>query len=176
MYDIGEQYGIGDEDEDEVIGDEVEDMLMTGALARRRRGKVSPAVAMRHSRNVATLKPRQILKPRNIWLPMPATVINAGLQGSIQGQPQVLFRPERLLWPSDTAGVFQVDQILVGKDNQWAAGIGGVPARAFQEDCFQNEDLGLDTAQPNSLVIVLATNFGGANVTARVALRGQSIQ
>lgn len=175
MYDIGENYGIGDEDE-EVIGDEVEDMLMTGALARRRRGKVPPSVALRHSRNVATLKPREVLKPRNIWLPMPATAFAAGAAGAIQSQPQVLFRPERLLWPSDTAGAFTVDQILVGKDNQWAAGIGGVPARAFQEDCFQNEDLGLDTAQPNSLVVVNATNFSGAALTARIAMRGQSIQ
>lgn len=173
-YDIGDTYGIGDEEE-ELIGDEVEDMLTTGALARRRR-KVPPAVALRHSRNVATLRPREILKPRNIWLPFAPVPVATLAQGAFNSQPQVLFRPERLLWPSDTAGSFQIDQIIIGKDNQWAAGVGSVPARAFQEDCVMNEDLGLDTAQPNSLVSILATNFSAATLTGRPSMRGQSIQ
>lgn len=171
-------YEIGDDEEMLVegqyeIGDEVEDLLTVGAQARRR---VPPAVAASAMRNRAVIRPKQALRPRNIWMGFLPVAIGAAAQGTLPQTPQILFRPERLLWPSDTAPWFTVDQLTLGKDNQWGTGVSNVPARAFQEDAVIPVSLGLDTVAPNTQINVLATNFGAAARTARIGMQGQSVQ
>jgi hypothetical protein len=183
-WEIGEQYEIGDEvvvGEGYEVGDEVEDMLVGAPRPPVRRAggprrMLSPAAALQHQRNVAVVRPKEVLRPRNIWLGFPATAIAGGAAGVIAQTPQILFRPERLLWPNLTAPWFTCDQITLGKDNQWGTGVSNVPAEAFMPQAVIPVPLGLDTVAPNTVINILATNFGAAALTARLGMQGQSVQ
>lgn len=100
--------------------------------------------------------------------------VNAGAQAQITTRPQVLFRGERLIVPSDIAGVFTVDDIKIGKNSQLAAA-GSIPARVYQEDGV-GVRLMLDTCQVAMDVTLLATNVGGAPTRFRAALIGSAIE
>lgn len=58
--------------------------------------------------------------------------IPANEKRSIVCYPQVAFRLERLIVPSDIAGAFIIREILVGEASQFAAP-GPIPARVFSE-------------------------------------------
>ena len=71
-------------------------------------------------------------------------------------EPQVPFRFERVLIPSDIAGNFLIQDIKVGQASQ-LAGKFGVPARVFDETAT-NALLGVDTNAPATELSVLVLN------------------
>jgi len=86
--------------------------------------KIDPvAVAVRHG---------SLSKRRRFPLGFQPTTVAAGATSSIPAAPQDMFRPERLVIPSDTAFDFGIQDVKVGNTSQLVSG-GEVPAAMFTE-------------------------------------------
>lgn len=127
------------------------------------------------SRNALLLKETQPTKSRIFPLGFESDgPVASNDSVTITSRPQVLFRGERLVVPSDIAGDFTIDDLKVGKDSQFVAE-GSIPARVLQENAvdvlFQ-----LDTAQISQDITISATNIGGAPRVFRAALFGSAAE
>jgi hypothetical protein len=147
-------------------------MVARGGLPQSVRNAVSAQVM---ARGALALKETQPTKARIFPLGFESNgSILAGNSATITSRPQVLFRGERLVVPSDIAGDFTVDDVKVGKDSQFVAE-GSIPARVLQENAvdvlFQ-----LDTAQISQDITISVTNISGAPRTFRAALIGSAAE
>lgn len=97
-----------------------------------------------------------------------------GLSAQVISQPQIVFRPERIVIPSDIAGQFQLDQVIVGKNNQFVASQ-PIPGRVFAENGV-GVRLQMDTAQISQNIVMQVTNIGGAAATFRAAIIGPAVE
>jgi hypothetical protein len=102
----------------------------------------------------------------------PVTVV-AGTGTTIITSPQVVFRGERLIVPSDIAGQFQIDDIRVGNKSQLVSA-NSLPARTFDEQGV-GVRLQMDTAQISQQIVLSVTNFGGADSVFRASLIGRAV-
>lgn len=100
--------------------------------------------------------------------------VAAGATVRITSRPQVVFRGERLIIPSDIAGQFQVNDIIVGKTSQKVSTT-PVPARVFDERGV-GVRMTMDTAQISQDVVLDVTNIGGAPATFRAAIIGSAVE
>lgn len=100
--------------------------------------------------------------------------VASGAQTIINSQPQVIYRAERFVVPSDIAGSFVIDDLQVGKNSQFANDV-PVPARIFDEQATAVELRG-DTAQTSQNIVVKATNTSGAPVRFRAAILGTALE
>jgi hypothetical protein len=169
---VGGQY-IGDED---IIGDEelvgygddpdVARLLAMGADAAHISGP---------GRKVQTVSARQGLWKRH-YLPLnlsSGTTVAAAGTGVLQNNPQRLFKPSRLVIPSDVAGLFSVLNIFIGVKPQLVA-TGGMPARLFSEQSFDSGFEG-DTAQISQAVSVQVQNNSLGTSPIQGAMRGLTV-
>lgn len=101
-------------------------------------------------------------------------LVAAAATAIINSQPQVAFRVERLVIPSDIAGSFVVNDLLVGKNSQFANNT-PVPARVFDEGAF-GVRLKADTAQVTMNVTLNVTNVSGAGIRFRAAIIGTAVE
>lgn len=100
--------------------------------------------------------------------------VPAGNTVTVTSQPQVAFRVERLVVPSDIAGSFIFQDVIVGKNSQFANDQ-PVPARVFDEGGFGMRLRG-DTAQTTMNVSLRVTNISGAQTTFRAAVVGTAVE
>lgn len=181
-YDIGAE---DDLDMDsgwlEIAGDdEIEDLLavsgaeaLIGAKGRRKKLARNQLAQLAH--NKALLQTRGPTKARYFPLGVPATTIAAGAAATIPVQPQVPFRPQRFVVPSDIAGSFTIGDIRVGKNSQFVTA-DAVPARAFQEDASSGIEFGFDTAQVSQVISVVANNISLAQQVFRAVFLGAAVE
>lgn len=142
-------------------------------------GQFSPAMmqalAMRRAMSGSLMDTRGPTKAREYPLGFAsATTVAAGASAVITAQPQVPFRIDRLVVPSDIAGLFTIDDLKVGKNSNFAA-TGSVPARIFQENGV-GVTLKGDTAQVSMLVTINVTNISGGAATFRAAVIGPAVE
>lgn len=133
------------------------------------------ALAERRAMAGALLHERAPSKSREYPLGfVSAAAVAAGASARITTRPQVPFRIDRLVVPSDLAGLFTIDDVKVGKNSQFAAE-GAVPARIFQENgvgvCLKG-----DTAQISMDVTLSVTNISGAASFFRAAIIGPAVE
>jgi hypothetical protein len=117
---------------------------MSRELLRRRinSGTVLRSVTPRSSREYA--------------LGLGSTSVAGNSSANINVQPQVIFRPERLVVPSNIAVDFLITDIKVGKNSQLVS-TGALPAVMFTENAF-GVRLKMDTAQISMFVTISVTN------------------
>lgn len=126
------------------------------------------------ARDAVVLKPQRDLRLREYPLGFDSeAAVPAGGTATITTQPQVLFRVERLIVPSDIAGSFVVEELTVGKNPQLAS-ITPVPARVYDERAVGVRLKG-DTAQVSMNVSLRVTNISGAAVRFRGAVIGAAL-
>lgn len=151
---------------------DVAQLLAMGAAA------VAPAPGMRKApvgKRVATVNARQGMWKRH-YLPLnltAGTTVAAGATGNLQNNPQRLFKPSRLVIPSDVAGLFSVLNIFIGVKPQLVA-TGGMPARLFSEQSFDSGFEG-DTAQISQAVSVQIQNNSLGTSPIQAAMRGLTV-
>jgi hypothetical protein len=158
--------GLGLDDEaGEFVGDDEsgDDVLgaVVRALAKRKGGGTDKrALArdlLRRRVNSGTLlrsvSPRS---SREYALGLGSTSVTGNSSANINVQPQVIFRPERLVVPSNVAVDFLITDIKVGKNSQLAS-TGALPAVMFTETAF-GVRLKMDTAQISMFVTISVTN------------------
>jgi hypothetical protein len=143
-------------------------------------GQITPAMiqqvmAMRLAQSSLMTKVDSPEKAREYPLGfLSAAAVAAGAVAQVISRPQVVFRPERLFIPSDIAGQFQVNQIVVGK-NPMQASFDPLPGRIFDERSV-GVRLMMDTAQISQDCVLNVTNIGGAPAFFRAALVGPAVE
>jgi len=138
------------------VGDD--DIIGAAIAHRRRRKKAAAAQALMRKRVAAGallrgVPPRQ---SREYALGLGSTSVAGNSSANINVQPQVIFRPERLVVPSNLAIDFLITDIKVGKNSQLVS-TGALPAVMFTEVAF-GVRLKMDTAQISMFVTVSVTN------------------
>jgi len=170
---------IGDEELVGYIGDEE----LVGAdyigedpdIARLLAMGAAPAKAPPVGARIRSVQARQGLWKRH-YLPLnltSGTTVAAGATGTLQNNPQRLFKPSRLVIPSDVAGLFSVLNLFVGVKPQLVA-TGGMPARLFSEASFDSGFEG-DTAQISQAVSVQVQNNSLGTAPIQGAMRGLTV-
>jgi hypothetical protein len=100
--------------------------------------------------------------------------VAAGSPGTAVSFPQIVFRGERLIVPSDIAGQFVLTQIIVGKNPQQVSA-DAIPCRVFDERGV-GVRLAMDTAQISQQITLNVINIGGAPATFRAAIIGKAVE
>ena len=121
------------------------------------------------------VREKPITKGRTVPLGFDSeTPIDAGATRRITTRPQVVFKGVRPIVSSDIAGSFMLQDIIIGKNSQFAAS-GPVPARVFEGNSFGVE-LDLDTAQIGQDITMYVTNISSAPVRFIATLIGKSVE
>ncbi len=132
---------------------------------------VKQAVEARQARLVRERGPARV---RQFPLGFPTTTINANSSATITAQTQVIFRPRRLVIPSDIAGQLLVNDLKVGKNSMFPSA-DPIPARVFSENAV-GVDLQLDTAQVSQLISLSLSNTSGANLSFNACVIGDALE
>lgn len=111
---------------------------------------------------------------RQFPLGFPTTVIASNASQTITAQTQVVFRPRRIVIPSDIAGSLLVNDFKVGKNSMFPSQ-DPIPARVFTETAV-GVDLHLDTAAVSQLISLSIENTSGASVTFNAAVIGDALE
>jgi hypothetical protein len=83
--------------------------------------------------------------------------VTAASSATVNSQPQVVFRPDRLVIPLDVATHFLVDDLKIGKNSMFISAT-GVPAECFSHDA-SGVGLKMDTAQVSQIISITVTNL-----------------
>lgn len=157
--------------------DDFEDLLLAGELSmdglpENVRDK---AMAEILARNGLVMRQQQPTSSRRFPMGFEsAGAIAPGTSVVIVSRPQVLFRGERLIVPSDIAGDFVLDDLKIGKNSQLVAE-GAIPCRSLQENSVDAQ-MQLDTAQVSQDISLAVTNISGAARTFRASLVGRAAE
>lgn len=145
------------------------------ARPRRLPRAMAQAVAQRRVRSMAVLKTADPDKPRQYPLGFDSvTMVAAGATSQITSRPQVLFRPERLVLSQAAAPAFLVNDLIVGKNSQFAAA-GTLPGDAFGPTAF-GVRLRCDTAQISNDVVLDVTNISAGALRFNAAIFGDVVE
>ncbi|HWO10225.1 MAG TPA: hypothetical protein VNN80_12115, partial [Polyangiaceae bacterium] len=116
-----------------------------GALAAQGNAKAKQVLAKIAQRNAGAVVQRDLDRRRRYPLGVVPTSVTAGTQSQIPASPQNLFRPERLVIPSDIAFDSGVVDIKVGNVSQFVQSA-EVPGALFSEVAI-NTGVNFDTAE-----------------------------
>ena len=159
-YEYTEIMGSDGDDSGAFVGDGSDgDDTLGAAVARRRnrnKGAMAQALMRRRVQNGAILRSVAPRNAREYALGLGSTSVAGNSSANINVQPQVIFRPERLVVPSNIAVDFLITDIKVGKNSQLVS-TGALPAVMFTEQAF-GVRLKMDTAQISMFVTVSVTN------------------
>ena len=184
-FDLG-YYDIGYDDDDTIDAllsgyAEIGDALVGAKRRPMGRGIPKPAgaalsraVAARRVQQGALLRDVAPTKSRQYALPMDSVNnINAAVAANVNAQPQVLFRPERLVIDQN-ANSWLVNDLRVGKNSQFVAA-GSMPGAAFGANAF-GVRLKCDTAQISQLITLNVTNNSGGALRFLGVLFGDAVE
>jgi hypothetical protein len=169
------------------IGDEIE-RLMSAAGADAPSRLQELARTMRMAREVdpraVSVVDRPATRRREYPLGFESTSISkiapgmAGIDPGntevVRADPQISFRGERLVIPSDISLFFSIDDIIVGKNSQFVSS-GPVPASTFSEVAV-GVRLNLDTANVGNLISLRIRNIGPDPLVFRATLIGTGVE
>jgi hypothetical protein len=171
----------GLDDDDAVSGDDLQ--LIAGVIgaAKAQRGKLQNKqmlqriLAEKLAQSSTLVKEKPITKGRTVPIGFDSeTDIAPGQTRRITTRPQVVFKGQRPVVSSDIAGSFVIQDIIVGKNSQFAAS-GPIPARAFEGNSVGVE-LDLDTAQIGQDITMFVTNISSSPVRFFATLIGRSVE
>lgn len=147
-----------------------------GDLAPSAPGQLDQAALIQQllARSAVLTQTERQTKGREYPVGFGPVVVAAGGIATVMTQPQILFRPERLIVPSDIAGQFDFLQIIVGKNPQVAAN-NPIAARTFDEQSV-GVRLRMDTCQISQQIVLQVQNVGGAPATFRATMIGTAVE
>ena len=160
-------------------GSDGADDAAIGAEVRKKRTNARKQAMARDlmRRRVASGALLRSVAPRNAReyaLGLGSTSVAGTSSANINVQPQVIFRPERLVVPSNLAVDFLITDIKVGKNSQLVS-TGALPAVMFTEQAF-GVRLKMDTAQISMFVTVSVTNQNPAARNFQGGLVGPAVE
>ena len=111
---------------------------------------------------------------REFVIGLGSTALPGLSSANIAVQPQVIFRPERIVIPSNLAADFLITDVKVGKNSQLVSP-GAIPAVVFVENAF-GVRLKMDTAQIAQFITISVTNQNGAARNFQGAIIGPAVE
>jgi len=165
------------------IGDEIERLMSAAGAADSMPSKLQRlAQTMRMAREVDPRAVSVVDRPatRRREYPLGFESITpggiAGLGGTevVRADPQISFRGERFVVPSDISLFFSIDDIIVGKNSQFVSS-GPIPASTFSEVAV-GVRLNLDTANVGNLISIRVRNIGPDPLVFRATLIGTGVE
>jgi hypothetical protein len=171
----------GDMDGDDAgafVGDDSGDDILGAILAKKKGNARKQAMARdllrRRVQAGALLRSVSPRSSREYALGLGSTSVAGNSSANINVQPQVIFRPERLVVPSNIAVDFLITDIKVGKNSQLVS-TGALPAVMFTENAF-GVRLKMDTAQISMFVTISVTNQNPAARNFQGGLVGPAVE
>ena len=169
----------GDDEAGEFVGDDSGDDILGAVLAARKKGNARKQAMARDllRRRVAAGSLLRSVTPRSsreYALGLGSTSVAGTSSANINVQPQVIFRPERLVVPSNIAVDFLITDIKVGKNSQLVS-TGALPAVMFTENAF-GVRLKMDTAQISMFVTISVTNQNASARNFQGGLVGPAVE
>ena len=167
----------------EILGDDAGAFVGTdddiiGAFLRKKQNNQQAAAAQALMRKrVAAGALLRGVPPRNsreYALGLGSTSVAGNSSANINVQPQVIFRPERLVVPSNLAVDFLITDIQVGKTSQLVS-TGALPAVMFTEVAF-GVRLKMDTCQISMFVTISVTNQNPAARNFQGGIVGPAVE
>jgi hypothetical protein len=161
------------------VGDGSDGDDILGAVLQHRKGNAQKQAMARDllRRRVASGSMLRSVSPRSsreYALGLGSTSVGGSASANINVQPQVIFRPERLVVPSNIAVDFLITDIKVGKNSQLVS-TGALPAVMFTENAF-GVRLKMDTAQISMFVTISVTNQNPAARNFQGGLVGPAVE
>lgn len=168
----------GDDEAGEFVGDDEAGDDILGAVLKKKRNAKKAAMARdllrRRVQAGALLRNVSPRSSREYALGLGSTSVAGNSSANINVQPQVIFRPERLVVPSNIAVDFLITDIKVGKNSQLVS-TGALPAVMFTENAF-GVRLKMDTAQISMFVTISVTNQNPAARNFQGGLVGPAVE
>ena len=165
----------GDDSGAEFIGDDSGDDLMGASSRRRAKSNATKQALMRKRISAGallrTLPPRSA---REFVIGLGSTAVPGLASINVGVQPQVIFRPERIVIPSTIAADFLITDIKVGKNSQLVSP-GAIPSVVFVENAF-GVRLKMDTAQIAQFITISVTNQNPAARNFQGAIIGPAVE
>lgn len=165
----------GDDSGAQFVGEMDGDSSM--GAASKRHGRSNQAKADMLRKRIAagallrTLPPRSA---REFVIGLGSTALPGLSSANISVQPQVIFRPERIVIPSNLAADFLITDVKVGKNSQLVSP-GAIPAVVFVENAF-GVRLKMDTAQIAQFITISVTNQNGSARNFQGAIIGPAVE
>ena len=147
------------------------------ALKKRRANKKAAVAQTLMRKRVAAGALLRGVPPRaarEYALGLGSTSVAGNSSANINVQPQVIFRPERLVVPSNLAVDFLITDIKVGKNSQLVS-TGALPAVMFTEVAF-GVRLKMDTCQISMFVTISVTNQNPAARNFQGGIVGPAVE
>lgn len=166
--DLLEALAIEGLDDDEIISG-AGDTEIVGAASSRKARKIRELRRL-IAKNAGAVVNRGLDRRRRYPLGFVPTSIAAGASTAIPSAPQNLFRPERLVIPSDIAFDLGIRDVKVGNQSQLVQSV-EVPAALFSEVAI-NTGVTFDTAEVGNQVSVDSRNKSAAAVEFSAGLVG----
>ena len=167
----------GDDEAGEFVGDDSGDDILGAILKKKQNAKKQAMARDLLRRRVAAGSLLRSVSPRSsreYALGLGSTSVAGNSSANINVQPQVIFRPERLVVPSNIAVDFLITDIKVGKNSQLVS-TGALPAVMFTENAF-GVRLKMDTAQISMFVTISVTNQNPAARNFQGGLVGPAVE
>jgi hypothetical protein len=172
----------GDDESGEFVGDDEsgDDILGAVLAARGKKSRNAKKNAMARDMLRRRVQAGSLLRSvsprssREYALGLGSTSVAGNSSANINVQPQVIFRPERLVVPSNIAVDFLITDIKVGKNSQLVS-TGALPAVMFTENAF-GVRLKMDTAQISMFVTISVTNQNAAARNFQGGLVGPAVE
>lgn len=173
---------IGDDELEDILSGDDEDFLeslavsgagdteIVGAAGKGKKKRARALLRRLARRNAGAVVNRGLDRRRRYPLGFVPTSITAGSSLLIPSAPQNLFRPERLVIPSDIAFDAGVRDIKVGNTSQLVQSV-EVPAALFSEVAI-NTGVTFDTAEVGNQVSVDIRNKSGSTFEFSAGLVG----
>ena len=165
----------GDDSGAQFVGEMDGDDNLGAASRRHARSKQAKADMMRKriaaGALLRTLPPRSA---REFVIGLGSTALPGLSSANISVQPQVIFRPERIVIPSNLAADFLITDVKVGKNSQLVSP-GAIPAVVFVENAF-GVRLKMDTAQIAQFITISVTNQNGSSRNFQGAIIGPAVE
>ncbi len=162
--------GYDDDDVDLIEGLGNTEIVGQAAAAARPKKVVRNALRKIAMRNAGAVVENALTRRRRYPLGFVPTVVDGGTSSLIPSAPQNLFRPERLVIPSDIAFDLGIVDIKVGNQSQLVQSV-EVPAALFSEVAIDT-NVTFDTAEVGNQVSVQARNKIAAPIEFTAGLIG----
>jgi hypothetical protein len=102
------------------------------------------------------------------------STIAAAATTNVTSRPQLTFRPDRFVVAGSIAASFLVNDLKIGKNSQFLAGV-AVPGEAFGQQAV-GVRLKLDTAQVSQDIVINVTNTSAGALRFNAVMIGPAVE
>lgn len=159
---------------EEILGDEILGLLQASSASIKGGSAFQTALANRLMKRAPVVQKIQPTKKRRYTMGFGPATVPPGTTITAQGQPQVLFRGEKLINTGDITGLF-IQGMFVGNKPQLPTFQNSIAVKTYEGTVLDNEML-FDTCDPALFVTFQVQNVSAATATWSMSLIGHIVQ